>query len=376
MTEHLWYYIEESLMKKFLAVAAAALSLSTSCGSAVAATYTLTDFGVGSVASAINAQGQVVGAIGSSAVIWNGSAPTFVDASGYGYATGINESGQIVGLHSGDPVIWDGANRTALATFSSSHANAINASGQVVGHSFNFGGNGVQTPIIWSGTSMTALGTFGGVSNTASAINASGQIVGSSSLPGDSIPPTRAVIWNPTTTTPSGYTAPIDLGTLGGIGSAANGINASGQVVGDSSLIGNGLHRAFIWDGSTLNELGLGALGGIDTSSNAFGINASGQVVGEVSNSVTGEQRAVIWDGTTVTDLNTLMFGLGAGWVLSSATGINDAGQIIGVLSNSITFQSSSFLLTPAAVPIPAAAWLMVSGIGALGAAARRRKAA
>jgi hypothetical protein len=31
-------------------------------------------------------------------------------------------------------------------------------------------------------------------------------------------------------------------------------------------------------------------------------------------------------------------------------------------------------VLAPSAVPIPAAAWLMVSGIGALGAAARRRK--
>ena len=32
--------------------------------------------------------------------------------------------------------------------------------------------------------------------------------------------------------------------------------------------------------------------------------------------------------------------------------------------------------VAPAAVPLPAAAWLMLSGIGALGAAARRRRAA
>lgn len=67
-----------------------------------------------------------------------------------------------------------------------------------------------------------------------------------------------------------------DLGTLGGTFSIAQGINDSGQVVGQSSIAdGPNLH-AFLYDGSALVDLG-------GTYSGALDINSAGQVIGSNS---------------------------------------------------------------------------------------------
>src|SRR6185369_11174574 len=68
-----------------------------------------------------------------------------------------------------------------------------------------------------------------------------------------------------------------DLGTLGGRTSTATGINASGQVVGSSSLmLGDGTPvHAFLYAGGKMMDLG--TLG--STRSSASAINALGQVV-------------------------------------------------------------------------------------------------
>src|SRR5580700_5382731 len=67
-----------------------------------------------------------------------------------------------------------------------------------------------------------------------------------------------------------------DLGTLGGSFSYANGINASGQVVGFSTTAGDASVGAFLYSGGVMTHLG--TFGGL--VSGATGINASGQVVG------------------------------------------------------------------------------------------------
>jgi probable HAF family extracellular repeat protein len=143
----------------------------------------------------------------------------------------------------------------------------------------------------------------------------------------------------------SGYTV-TDLGTLGGLGSYAYGINAYGQVTGWAGT-SNDSH-AFLWtkggtDGVSSNPQmkDLGTLGGESTSglptSEGFGINDAGQVVG-FAHLADGHVRAFLWtrNGTGGPTSNPQMQDLGTllGDTDSYAYGINptssDGVQVVG----------------------------------------------
>jgi probable HAF family extracellular repeat protein len=110
-----------------------------------------------------------------------------------------------------------------------------------------------------------------------------------------------------------------DLGTLPsgsyGPNSLAWGINAAGQVVGDSGS-SNGNQHAFLYSNGAMTDLG--TLGG-NPYSFAFAINASGQIVGE-SGPFAGSpaNQALLYSNGTMTGLGTL------GGSLSSARGHRD----------------------------------------------------
>jgi len=115
-----------------------------------------------------------------------------------------------------------------------------------------------------------------------------------------------------------------DLGTLAGDnGSAAEAINACGQVIGTSSLSAGGHLHAFIWT-TAAGMVGLGVLPGF-TDSAATDINNLGQVAGYCI-SAGGPGRGFVWSSAAgMHPVGTLPGGLG-----SNAVGINDLGEIAG----------------------------------------------
>ncbi len=236
---------------------------------------------------------------------------------------------------------------------SSVQAEHINARGQAVGYIDSYT-EGFRA-FLWSprnanGTrgSMVDLGVLPTRSDysTASGINSMGQVVGNSS---SYTAGGHAFLWTPTS--PNGSMGSmIDLGALpGGIDdSTAFGINSFGQVVGNS-FFPVVRPRAFLWspasrNGTSGSMIDIGYLPGGDGSSTAYGINALGQVVGDSTVGLhPGQQyqdhHAFIWTPTmpnattgAMVDLNTVLDPIsGAGWIIHSARGINDRGQIVGI---------------------------------------------
>jgi probable HAF family extracellular repeat protein len=147
---------------------------------------------------------------------------------------------------------------------------------------------------------------------------------------GDSLTP--QVYWHCFRTAPNSpiNLATDDLGTFGGGYCSAQGINASGQVVGAASTPGEIEVHAFRTAPNSAINLStddLGTLGG--TNSWATAINASGQVVGVSSTGVDPIHHAFLYSDHVMHDLNNLI-PAGSNWVITDAMAINDTGQIVG----------------------------------------------
>ena len=278
----------------------------------------------------------------------------------YSYANGINAGGQVIG-YSEVPGGDEHAFRTTatggidaasdLGTLpggSYSYANGINASGQVVGFGDfdNSYTHAFRTTATGGIDAASDLGTLpGGSYSSAKGINASGQLVGDFSQSSNYTHAFR-------TMATGRIDAASDLGILpGGSYSYATGINASGQVVGvgDFGTSGSGYTHAFrtTATGGIDAASDLGTLPG-DSSSAANGVNASGQVVGvSYSGTSGGDQHAFLYDDSAMPhmrDLNSLIPS-GSGVTLTDAGGINDLGQIAA--TGTINGQTHAFRLTP-----------------------------
>jgi len=150
--------------------------------------------------------------------------------------------------------------------------------------------------------------TLGGTTSQAIAVNASGQVAGYGSLVGDS--EYHAFFFD--------GSAIYDLGTLGGTMSSPTALNDSGQVIGDSTLAGDEASHAFLWSGGSMLDLSLGG-----SFSTAKFINSTGQVVG--SSSTVGDTAflAFLYNGSS-------MIELGLGGSFSTAIELTRSGLVIG----------------------------------------------
>lgn len=309
-------------------------------------------------------------------------------------ATAINDNGQIAGTgqvsangthaYRTTPnglVFGPGGDLGAFSNLNVADAYGINARGQVTGVSR------VPTPppyeippmyIPFAGvrfafrTSQTGtladpaadLGAYDGIYSAGYGINASGQVVGeSSTFHGGSVHAFR--------TSPTGrVTDPgTDLGTLGGTTSTAYGINDSGQVTG-KAYTANGQSHAFRTTATgRISDPGtdLGTLGG--SGSEGRGINALVFVVG-TSSTATGASHAFLYDDQ-MWDLNDLIAPV-PGLVLTTVSSINDNNWIAGEAN--VNGIRHAVVLEPTAAYLERVQSLIAvpepSGLALLGAAA------
>jgi probable HAF family extracellular repeat protein len=156
------------------------------------------------------------------------------------------------------------------------------------------------------------LGTLDDGSNSyAYGLNDNGQVVGKSFGLGAS----HAFLYDGTTMHNLGVLYGENIGVQN---TGASGINNGNQIVGWSPTAGFNLH-AFLYDGSGMHDLG--TLGG--TSSVAESINDNGHIVGS-SEIASGRWHAFSYDGSIMHDLGTL------GGIESKAHSINENGLIVG----------------------------------------------
>lgn len=382
-----------------------------------ALSFTITDLGAlddplgTSAARGLSSNGMVTGwrsttGLDRNAFLYDGSTMTVLGSlSGVGgRSTGedVNSSGHVVGSSTstdgGGAFLYDGTTMHNLgavdvftdvygyygtpgAEYSSSAAYGINESDSVVGVSTT--DTAFQHAFLYDGTSMTmtdlgVLGVstdeFGNVVNDISRaydINDDGWATGSSSIAGTNHYNEHAFLYDGTTMT--------DLGTLAGSGSQyesrGDAINNNGWVAGESETA-SGRYRAFLYDGTTMMDLG--SLGGASGDSTAVGLNDLGQVVGWSDGGISG-RTAMLYDPSLggMLDLNDLIDPL-TGWqsdwqYLYRAWDINNAGQIVGE-GYTIDGVRHAFLLNPEPVPEPTTLALLGLGAGILGARRRKRR--
>jgi len=185
---------------------------------------------------------------------------------------------------------------------------SINSQGDIGGVT----GGSPQRAWVWSSGQVTTIPTLGGSNSGDTYVNDLGQVVGCSNKVGSG--QYGAYLWE--------NSSLRDLGLPDGAREArAMSINNSGQIVGWGRMLA-GNDYAFIWkDGQFTN---IGALPG-QTYARAFDINSSGQVVGYSARDETHGSNAFIWQNGAMAPLGSLY-----GSDPSSAAAINDLGQVVG----------------------------------------------
>jgi probable HAF family extracellular repeat protein len=342
-------------------------------------------------------------------------------------ANDINNIGQVVGqytngggelrafLHAGVAALDVGTLGGAGAS-----AAAINDSGQVVGYASN--ADGYSRAFSYAGGVMTDLGSLGGNTSRAYGLNNAGHVVGSADYPAGTVGeygiafsyadgsmlglgylPThefdersRGLAVNSLghivgASSATDFGAPehpehaflysdgtmVDLGTLGGLYSAARSINEGGMIVGQASTtldpdnIGHTIPHAFLYVGGVMVDLG--ALGDALSLSDARDVNNLGQVVGSFGYAGSDGQRAFLYEGGSLLDITGFLDPF-SGWVVTEAAAINDLQQIAGTACRDGQCYAVRLDLEQVAVSEPGMWMLMAAGLAVLAWRSPRRR--
>jgi probable HAF family extracellular repeat protein len=254
--------------------------------------------------------------------------------------TAINDRRQIAGYLGGQPAMWDPVEGYTYLGHAGGGGLWLNDSGMAAGATMVLQPDGGywSHAVYWTAShEMHDIGTLGGVSSAAVGINDAGQIAGGWEMLGGG---SQAFFWSPD----GGMQ---DLGTLGGFGAYATAINNQGQVCG-VSWVDDDTQAVFLWDKDNgMRELFTLPYGQFVPRA----MNDSGCIVGAVG------QQGFLWDPRE-----------GLSFFKEGGLGdINNAGQITGYISG-----IGSVLWNP--VPEPSSLLALAAGIGVLGAAIRRRR--
>lgn len=281
----------------------------------------------------------------------------------------INSAGNIVGTYwnHARAFTWDATNGKQMlnvpGTMPYYGARDINDDGDILATNWNYDGSQavsyIQRNDVW--TSIPALTTTPYMT-FAEAVNNHDQIVGWGRVGGVGSTSCEAFVWDETGGTRS-------LPTLGGTRNHAYDINDAGQIVGCATIAGDEAQQAVLWSGDTITDLS--APGVIGSYANA--INTSGDMVVGGLTTAAEESHAFLYTEDAMLDLNDFI-DPGTEWTLLVAYDVNDSGWIIGDGLNA-EGANHGFVLVPSSVPIPSAIWLLGSGlIGLVGVRRKFRK--
>ena len=302
----------------------------------------------GSEVSALNNAGQVAlsvqtedGAQGYAGSVNTLAALNALPKHHASLAYGLSDTGQAAGASFNIPgharaFWWDGATHKigSLPGYPYSEARGISSAGDIAGFCETGHADGKRAWITRAflrrpGEALTDLGTLGGLYSAAYGVNALGTVVGKADT--DTFGTTHAFAWANGQMT--------DLGTLGGSNSVAYAVSETGTVAGTSETDDAGARHAFLYADSRMQDLT--PLPGM-TDSAAYALNAGGQVVGTSQTSAV--KRATLWQNGQPSDLNALL-PANSGWTLTEARAINDHSQIAG--QGFFRGKPAAFLLTP-----------------------------
>lgn len=281
--------------------------------------------------------------------IWDGSAWAVVPSPPFllMYATSLNSQGW-VGAREG---FWNGSAIVSLADGSTiaSTVTDLNDAGQAAGCRYSPVEPAARA-MLWTGGTWRQIAQndgvrfFGKAVTCNTQINSSGTAVVTLGQTGRA----DAYVWNG-----AGLT---QIASLGGPFTAAADIDDHGNVVG-SSQTADGALRAFLWDGSTMRDLGLPAgVPSTDSASGrpingyASGANELGQVVGQYGRADGTDLKAFVWSSGTMYDLTGLIDRndpASGSVVLRRALAINESGMILAEGAPVAGGATVAYLLTP-----------------------------